>query len=235
MFVKGQSGNPAGPKARVLSVEELATITTLCQRGVRPQDLHRAVLVSRQLFAELRQRQPEVLEAIDAGMQRFHDALVQNIVHIAADEGNDARTRLDALRFLLASRFNYRDRGEPQINVGVGIDVGSVGPQLTVVCEQLAPAAQQALLAALQSDADDPMALDGDQADEATGARAPGVVRSPRRRLHPHPAIRSATESEVALAHAWDGSEPPAPNPTVHIRDDAQPISADAASELSRG
>src|SRR5947207_1393584 len=108
-FKAGVSGNPAGPKLRTLSATELETVRTLTSRGVRPADLHRAIFASRSLFDELKERQPELTEAVEAGIQKFHDSLLAGVTRIAVDVDVDARTRLDALKYLLCSRFNYRD------------------------------------------------------------------------------------------------------------------------------
>jgi len=107
--------------------------------------------------------------------------------------------RLDALRFLLSTRFQYRDRGESQINDGIGLS-GERGPELTLIQEVLPAGAIATAMSAASKP--DPMMGDTD---------------APRRRP-PVDSTATRVEPSLSLSRAWGDEDDQQPRTTVHIR-----------------
>jgi hypothetical protein len=231
-------GRHHGKTKRLLTEHELEVVRSLAGRGAYLNaSFARGLGIGVRLWKELKleRQRDEIAAMIAEGCAILHDGLVSNEVSIAL-RAEDDRERRAATEFLLERRFGYQRNGnEFTLNIANIDDTGQRnGPQLTIVQEALSPGAQAALLA-LQSGETDPMALDGEKVDPATGeAPAPRVLRSGRVRPQ-HPFERPATDSEVALQAAWGTGESPA-NTTVHVRSDTQqPAPAEASSDFLRG
>jgi len=150
-FRKGQSGNPLGREKRSVPVTELATITALAARGVREQDIGRAVGMSQQVWARQRDAQPEVMEALNAGRQQMHDKLVGKL-YAKAMSGDTV-----SLLFLLKSRFGYREGESAEgARPQVIINLPAAMPTLEQyrAAPALVPVALQGSVTNVQSDED---------------------------------------------------------------------------------
>ena len=106
-FQKGHVANPNGAAKKALPDNGLQTLTQLAARGVRDNDLARAMQFSVPLFKRYLIDHPEAQEAIDAGRQLFHDTLVDGLVKAAAN-GREVPAM-----FLLKTRFGYRENDQP--------------------------------------------------------------------------------------------------------------------------
>lgn len=106
-FAPGNNMNPLGRPKKVVAQRQLADITKLAAKGVREQDIYRAIGMSQHTWERQKAEQPEVQAALDAGRQIMHDALVGKLFERAMK--GDIVPNL----FLLKTRFGYREGDEP--------------------------------------------------------------------------------------------------------------------------
>lgn len=141
-FKPGQSGNPAGGKKLTVPASALPIITKLAAKGVRQRDIGRAIGVSQQVWNRQREAQPEVADALAAGQQKMHDALVHKLYEKAV-EGDTV-----SLLFLLKCRFGYREGDElnsdskPQVIInlpGAAQDIASYAKGITIEAQRALP------------------------------------------------------------------------------------------------
>ncbi len=107
LFQKGEVHNPKGAPRKTLSNADLAAVTKLAAKGVREQDIARAVGVGATTWQRLKHEHPEVQAALDSGRQVMHDALVGKLFERAMK--GDIVPNL----FLLKTVFGYREGDEP--------------------------------------------------------------------------------------------------------------------------
>jgi len=112
--------NDAGKSEWLVTEAGLSVVEELAARGVSVATIARALGFGKDAFRAVRNRQPEVEEALDLGRSREHDKLVA-LLHRQAEEGQYVPAM-----FLLKTRFGYRE-GEPfEANVNVSVNTGGV-------------------------------------------------------------------------------------------------------------
>ena len=110
--------NDVGKSEYRVGAKGLKVVEELAARGCSVVTIAKALRMGRDGFRRVRDRQPEVLEALERGRAVEHDRLVGNL-RLAADEGN-----VVANIFLLKARHDYIDTPVPpsvQVNVGAGV------------------------------------------------------------------------------------------------------------------
>lgn len=112
--------NAVGKSEWLVTEAGLSVVEELAARGVSVATIARALGFGKDAFRAVRNRQPEVEEALDQGRSREHDKLVA-LLHQQAEEGHYVPAM-----FLLKTRFGYRE-GEPfEANVNVNVNTGGV-------------------------------------------------------------------------------------------------------------
>jgi len=110
--------NDVGKSEYRIGAKGLKIVEELSARGCSVVTIAKALRMGRDAFRRCRDRQPEVLEALERGRAVEHDQLVGNL-RLAANEGN-----VVANIFLLKARHDYIDTPLPpsvQVNVGAGV------------------------------------------------------------------------------------------------------------------
>lgn len=102
------SFNPNGRPPKKLPADGLALIQKLAARGVRERDIARACGMGHQTFHNLKQQDQSISDALDAGRQQMHDALIGKLYSLAM------KGEIVPLLFILKSRFGYSDGQQPQ-------------------------------------------------------------------------------------------------------------------------
>ena len=100
----GTVTNPRGRAPKTIAARDLAAITKLAARGCREKDIARAVGVSPPTWARIRDADPDVRAAFDAGRQVMHDALIGKLYEKAM--GGDTVSLIFACKILLGYREN---------------------------------------------------------------------------------------------------------------------------------
>lgn len=112
--------NAAGKSEWMVTEAGLSVVEELSARGCSVVTIARALGFGKDAFRSVRNRQPEVEEALENGRAREHDRLV-GLLHAQAEEGQYVPAM-----FLLKTRFGYRE-GEPfEANVNVSVNTGGV-------------------------------------------------------------------------------------------------------------
>lgn len=117
---------PELPSRRVVNAEGksewrvgrrgLKIVEELAARGVAVPTIAKALRMGKETFRRVRDRQPEVQEALDRGRAIEHDRLVAKLHELAMD-GN-----VTAVIFALKARHSYRE-GEPLEGGGSAVQV----------------------------------------------------------------------------------------------------------------
>ena len=115
LIKKGEVLNPNGARRRTIASRDLPTITALAARGVRERDIARAVQVSPTTWPRLRDTDPAVNAAFEAGRQQMHDALVGKLYEKAMK--GDTVALLFSLKVFFGYRENELTHDRPQINI----------------------------------------------------------------------------------------------------------------------
>lgn len=126
-FKPGQIANPQGRRPTKIAKRDLPAISKLAARGVREGDISRWLGVSGPTWQRIKRDQQEVQDALDAGRQKMHDALIGKLYERAM-AGETV-----PLLFILKARFGYREGDE------LG---GSAQPQITINLPGAVPLAQ---------------------------------------------------------------------------------------------
>ncbi|KAA0916160.1 hypothetical protein FLO80_10565 [Aquicoccus porphyridii] len=108
--------NDAGKSEWRVGRRGLKVVEELAARGVAVATIAKALRMGKDAFRNVRERQPEVQEALDRGRAKEHDALVAKLYETAM-EGN-----VIAGMFLLKARHSYRE-GEPLEGGGSAVQV----------------------------------------------------------------------------------------------------------------
>jgi len=111
--------NASGKSEYHVSETGLCVVEELAARGCSVVTIARALGMGKDAFRSIRNRQPEVDEALERGRAVEHDSLVSNLRR-AADGGN-----VVANIFLLKARHAYRE-GEP-LEAPIAADLSAGG------------------------------------------------------------------------------------------------------------
>jgi len=103
-FKPGIAPNPNGAPRKTIPASELKLITADAARGCREKDIARTLGMSALTWQRIKERDPAVQAAFDAGRQKMHDALIGKLYEKAMK--GDTVSLIFACKILLGYREN---------------------------------------------------------------------------------------------------------------------------------